>query len=85
MRLLGIDDSDQLSETYEGWTKDALSRDGHFRDGKWSESVAVGAKSFVEKTKERLGIRALGRQLVKTADVYELKEPVSSYGSVFRF
>lgn len=75
MRLLGMDDSDQLSETYERWTKDALGRNGHFRDGKWSESIAVGTKSFVEKTKERCGIRALGRQVVKTSDVYELKEP----------
>ena len=54
-----------------------------FSDGRWSESLAVGTRSFVEKIKERLGIRALGRRVVKTSDLYELKEPVSSYGSVF--
>jgi len=83
MRLLGINDSDQLRETYESWVDDGLSRDGHVRDGKWSGSVAVGTKSFVEKIKEKLGIKAIGRQVVKTGDVCELKEPVSSYGSDF--
>jgi len=60
-----------------------LSRDGHARDAKRSESAAVGSKAFVQKVKQRLGIRAIGRHVVKTGDVCELKEPASSYGSNF--
>ena len=69
--------------THRCHKKEFFSRDRHFREANWPESVAVGTKSFVEKIKERLGIKALGRQVVNTANVYELKEPVGSYRSIF--
>ena len=78
--LLGIGDSDQLRISYKGWLEEALSKDGHVRDGKWSESVAVGSKSFVEEVKKKLGIKAIGREVVKAGDVYKLKEAGASYG-----
>jgi putative transposase len=49
----------------------------HFRDGKWTESVAVGSRAFVTETKERLGIRAIGRKMVGTGECCEL--PMSSF------
>ena len=36
----------------------------HFRDGKWTEGVAVGSWVFVTETKERFGIRAKRRKMV---------------------
>jgi hypothetical protein len=44
----------------------------HFRDGKWTESVAVGSRAFVTETKERLGVRDRGRKLVGTGESCEL-------------
>ena len=44
-----------------------------------SESIAVGAKSFVEKIKEKLGPQAIGRRAVEAADAYEFKEPEGTY------
>ena len=35
------------------------------REGKWSESIAVGSRSFVETTIHKLGIKALGRKIWK--------------------
>jgi len=83
MELFGIDDSDRLSEVYKGWLEDALSKDGHAREEKWTQSIAVGSKFFVEKVKDDLGFKAIGRKVVSTGDVYELKEKEASYSSDF--
>ena len=79
MELFGFDDSDRLTETHKGWVEEALEVDGHVRDAKWSESIAVGSKSFVEEIKEKLGIRAMGREVVRREAGYELKEHMSPY------
>ncbi|MEA3478095.1 MAG: hypothetical protein U9R60_07950 [Bacteroidota bacterium] len=59
---------------YKGRGEEVLAGDGYIRDAKWSESIAIGSKSFVEKLKEKLGIRAIGRGIVGTEAGYELKE-----------
>ena len=46
----------------------------HFRDRKWTDSIAVGSRAFVIVTKERLGIRAKARKMVGTDDNFELRE-----------
>ena len=70
MELLGLDDREQLKEAYRGWVEEVFARDGHVRDTKWSETIAVGSAPFVEKMKEKLGIRAIGSEVVKTNDGY---------------
>jgi hypothetical protein len=34
------------------------------RDARWSEAVAVGSRTFVEKVKSDLAIKALHRELI---------------------
>jgi hypothetical protein len=53
MELFGFDDSDRLTEAHKAWVEEALEGDGHVRDAKCSESIAVGSKSFVEEIKEK--------------------------------
>jgi putative transposase len=77
--LLGVGSPGRFSETYKGWVEEALGRDGNVRDGKWSESIAVGTKSFVERIKEKLGFKAVGREAVPAGDAFELKETVVAY------
>ena len=60
-----------------------LSADGYLRDGKWSESIAVGSESFVTMTKEKLGIKAKGRKVVGEDGSYVLQEPPASYNGIF--
>lgn len=81
--LLGVDSSESLSETYKSWIEGALRKGGSGREGKWSESIAVGAKAFVQNVKDRLGVRAIGRRIVANDDGHELKEPARSYGPHF--
>ena len=53
------------------------------RESRWTESVAIGSQKFVETTKEKLGIKAKGRQVVGTNGTYELREPGAPYSSNF--
>ena len=81
--LLGVDRPEYFSQTYKGWIEEALGDNDQSREIKWSASIAVGTKSFVEKVKDKLGVRAIGRQVVENIDGYELKEPEGSYRSRF--
>jgi len=83
LSLLGFDDSDRFSKVYQGWVEDILRTRGHRREAKWTQSIAVGNKSFVEDIKDKLGFRAIGRKVVGTKDGYELKENMASYSADF--
>jgi len=83
LSLLGFDDSDKFSKVYQGWVEDILRTRGHSREAKWTQSIAVGSKSFVEGIKDKLGFRAVGRKVVATKDGYELKENMASYSADF--
>lgn len=43
-------------------------------EGKWTQSIAVGDKSFLELIKELFGIRAKGRRIYESEDEYQLRE-----------
>lgn len=79
MTLFGIDDSDRLSEVYKGWVEEVLGRDKNSREAKWTQSIAVGDKYFVEQVKDKLGFKAIGRKVTATGNDFELKENVSPY------
>jgi len=83
LSLFGFDDSDMFSKVYQGWVEDILRTSGHSREAKWTQSIAVGSKSFVEDIKDKLGFRAIGRKVVGTKDGYELKENMASYSADF--
>ena len=53
--------------------EDALER-GSQRERKprWTESIAVGSEGFVRETKEKLGIKAMGREVIGADGSYEL-------------
>ncbi len=53
------------------------------RDPKWTENIAVGNKTFLKQTKEKLGEKAEGRNIVTHDDSYSLKEAHFSYNTVF--
>ena len=86
MGLLGIKSREELRRTYGVWLEEAVGRQKRERQPRWTESIAVGSESFVRDTKQRLGIRAVGREVteVRGGDgSYELREPGTPYGTVF--
>jgi hypothetical protein len=56
-----------------------LEKQGRHRQPRWTESIAVGNEDFVRHTKERLGIRAVGQEVVGANESYMLQEPETGY------
>ncbi len=83
MELLGIPSIDELRRLHGMWVKEALGRAEQVREAKWTESVAVGSRNFVETVKAKLGIRAKGRR-ISGIDVSSLREPQVSYSHFFK-
>jgi len=83
MDLLGIGVGDELSETYKGWVDEILMSSESARESKWTESVAVGNNKFIGKVREKLGIRAAGRDIIESGTSQELREPGVSYSYDF--
>jgi len=81
--LLNIKSMEGLKESYREWVEESLGRQGGKRESRWTESIAVGSKAFVEKTKAELGIRANGREVRGTDGIYELRDDEVSYNPHF--
>jgi len=81
--VLNFKTMDDLAEAYRGWIEDAFNKGAHQKDSKWTESIAVGSELFVSSTKEKLGIKAKGRDVFGTDGSYELREDAASYKPLF--
>ena len=49
------------------------------RDDKWTMSIVVGNRSFVESVKSLMGALAIGRKSTEAGDSYQLREPAVPY------
>jgi len=78
MELLGTDNDEQARQDHQGWAAELLGN-AHGRDDKWTRSIAIGSKGFVEMVKSKLGILAKGRKATETDAGYQLREPANSY------
>jgi hypothetical protein len=83
MELFDIRSIDELKKIYRDFVEEALQKKSRERDGRWSESIAIGSETFVRDTKERLGIKAVGREVMGMEGAYELREPAVSYEANF--
>jgi hypothetical protein len=68
-----------LSEHHRQWINDALDKNSRQRESRWTESIAVGSKAFIEQTKEQLGFRAKGRSVEALDEVCALREANRDY------
>ena len=83
MTLFGLRDMKELQEAYRERVQEACTQHGIARESKWTESIAVGSKEFVEDTKERLGVKARGREVIGGDGTYQLRETAEPYGAHF--
>ncbi len=68
---------------HANWIEDSLKVDKQLCESKWSQSVAVGSKAFVEKIKNELGMRAVHRKTNKVDESFELREKQTPYSANF--
>ena len=57
---------------------------GKNREEEWTHSIALGSQPFVERVKNLLGIRAKGREVIKGAKGYQLREEAAGYQALFQ-
>jgi putative transposase len=81
MDLLGFKKYDDLKEAHKQWVEMAVQTGDRDRESKWTQSIAVGSKAFIEKLKQSLGFKAKGRKIIDGVDdTFELREVLPSYG-----
>ena len=82
--LLGFDSYDDVITYHKRWVEDYLGKENNTRDDKWSKSIAVGNRSFIERIKSLMGVLAIGRKNIKVRDSYQLREPAAVYNAHFK-
>jgi putative transposase len=85
MRLLSLESKNELKKAHNKWIEEELKKPQLGRQSKWTQSIAVGDKSFVEQIKDRLGIRSKGRKILKDDDNCQLRDRQTNYSSEAEF
>jgi len=80
MRMLPFESKDELKEAHRSRIEQELKKSQLLRQSKWTQSIAVGDKAFVEQIKKKLSIRAKGRQILEDEDDYQLRDALTVYG-----
>jgi len=82
--LLGAGYYDQLRSSHKGWIEEYLANGLKGRQEEWTDSIAVGSKSFIEQVKKYLGFKAKGREITEGDEGYHLREEAANYMTVLR-
>jgi putative transposase len=79
--LAGFATYDAFRKTHKELIDEALTHAGTFRQrqSQWTESIAVGSRSFTEMIKEKLGILAKGRKILENEAGFQLRESMGTY------
>jgi hypothetical protein len=82
--LFGVGSMDEFKEAYRDLVSESLQKE-KYREHQswWSESIAFGSEGFVREVKEKLGARAMWREIAGANGSYELREPPTAYEAVF--
>ena len=81
--LFGLASAVQFIETHKKWLEEALTTDRQKREAKWSQAVAVGSESYIEKIKKQLGMKVVHRKASPAGDGFELREADVPYNADF--
>ncbi len=72
--LLGFNSYEEFKITHQNLINEALNTGGLNREEKWTESIAVGSRSFVEEIKRKLGIKGKYRPVSEENGTWEIRE-----------
>ncbi len=69
-----------LNYAHSRWVDSEIQTNNTDKENKWTQSIAVGSKTFIETMKEALGFRAMGRKILCADVSFELRETIPPYG-----
>lgn len=82
-QLCGFPDVAGFQQAHRGWVGEALASGASKRSECWSQALAVGSASFVERVKRELGVKARYRRIHAAEGGSMLREPQRSYTVIF--
>ena len=83
LKLLEINDPDELICQHHGMIEEALARHNLGREERWSKRLAVGRSDFIAGFKSELKARGKRRRVVAEEDGFVVREGLSSYEAYF--
>jgi putative transposase len=83
VHLCGYNGWENFQSAHRSWIEAALSGDQIRRDESWTQSIAVGNRSYVESVKSQIGGNAIGRKIRELSKGFELREPEPVYNAFF--
>ena len=81
MELLDVGTREELRNVYSAWIDKKIESEELTRESKWTESLAVGSKTFVENIDARLGYKARRRKVIEDKGFFELREHRMPYSN----
>jgi len=80
---LGLESYDLVKSYHRKWVEEYPGNGKKIREDKWSASIAVGSRGFVEAVKSILDGLGKGRRVKEIGEGYQLREPSVPYGDHF--
>jgi hypothetical protein len=74
---------DQVKLYHNKRVGEYLGIEKNIRDEKWTRSIAVSSRGFVDRVKSILGVLALGRKTIESGEYHQPREPSIPYGTHF--
>ncbi len=82
-QLAGFKDYESFASAHRQWVQAALVGIDTKRQSRWTESIAVGGGSFIDRIKNAMGAMAKGRSVQPVKGAFELRESQSAYNAIF--
>ena len=82
-QLAGFEDYESFVSAHRKWVQAALEEIDAKRESRWTESIAVGGRPFIEHIKKAMGAMAKGRCLQPGEGAFELRDVQSVYNAIF--
>lgn len=80
MRLMSCEDLQDLPSAHKRRAEASSRQDKPERKSHWTESIAVGSKSYIEEVKKSLGFKTKVRSIAGRNDRYRLRDDVFAFG-----
>ncbi len=79
MQLLHVASLPELQHRYRQWLEEALQLNRPGREERWTQSIAVGSASYIERVKKSLGKKGDVKKVIEHEDGYSIREGRISY------
>lgn len=77
--MTGFSSYENFQDAHRDLIDASLANSNNSRQPQWTESIAVGSKSFIETIQGELGARAKGRKVLESESGFQLRENMVTY------